>query len=140
MGWKRSKYKKIGYPKIIVPSKSLTGDGRDFIFENFVFRPHFFNNYRARVADPDVGHLTDGDIARIAAHCLNDGNLPERLPLGLNYNALVIFHRHCNEKIEEFGLHYVPLRRDIYDLRSGRICAVTILNAEERFSRLIGGA
>jgi hypothetical protein len=137
MGWRRDRYERR--QRISGRDKALycERDGRDFILEDFVFRPHFFEGYVERVADPLVAIRTIEEMARIAAHSIRESELPERIPLDINFNLLVQFHTHDETGIEvPFSLNYVPIRRDKYDLASGRICAVTVMEAEEKWHNL----
>jgi hypothetical protein len=136
MGWKRNKYDRRQKKQTPLIRELSERDGREFVCENYVFRPHFFYNYRSRVLGDPNKNIENEIIAKIAVHCFEESNIPERLKLGEVYHILVDFHIHQNSHITPLGIFDIPMKRDQLDLRSGRICPVTILDPEERYALL----
>lgn len=82
-------------------------------------------------------HRTNHEIAEISAHSLSESIIPARLKRGENVNVAVDFHLHDSQgNINSFGIYYVPVKRDEFDLASGRICPVTIIALDEKLSKI----
>ncbi len=109
MGWRKEKYERGQRKFVRTNPLGFERDRKDFILDNFVFRPHFFDGYRERVQDPSACERTIDEIARIAVHCMCEADLPERIPQNSNFNLLVSFHLH-EETGEEIPFSYDILR------------------------------
>ncbi len=133
MGWRRAHYNPNREDKLqqVVFNER---DGRDLIYNNFVFRNHFFDSYRLRVDDPLGSSRSNLEIAEIASHSFLEADIPSKL--GIQSRILIDFHVHEKDSSNSFGLFYVPMRRDKFDIMSGRICVMTILDASEKLSYL----
>ena len=134
MGYHRVHYTKRKHNKLQEVKIDFRNE-KDIFFGHYVFREHFFYNYRNRV-ERDVLRLqrSDQDIVQIAVHSFLDSDIPKKL--GIETKVLVDFHSHELEMPESFGLFYVPMRRDKFNLKSGKICPITILCADEKLSFL----
>jgi len=141
MGWKKQHYTQEQKKKRFYSGNSLKigRDGFDKSLDGFVFRPHFFEGYRNRVLnDPFSEYRTDEEIMAIAVHSFRESELPKKLSLFDNFNLLVNFHAHEGDIETPYGLFVVPLTRDRFDRVSGKICALTVLEAEERMEYIRG--
>jgi hypothetical protein len=140
MGWRKQHY--IKEQERAEKKEFLSGanvnlkpgsDGRVKSLDGFVFRPHFFDRYRTRVLDdPRSEYRTDEEIMAIAVHSFRESGLPKKLSVSDKLSLLVNFHAHQDNVEVSYGLFVVPLKRDRYDITSGKICAVTILDGRER--------
>jgi hypothetical protein len=135
MSWRRDHYQKKKNSRLEQVALPIR-DGKDLIMRNYVFRTsHFFPRYRMRVKGDDLRwNRTDKEIAEIATHSFSESEIPKKL--GIESRVLVRFHIHYGKITQSLGLFYVPMRRDKFDLESGRICAITLLDAEERYNFL----